>query len=195
MAKLLPHTQKTVYPLNSSCVIIPFEFFHYWLGLVITKGSFLIEYVYPEKSGTALDNLILTKGDKHHADVGDYTKRQLIYLKDRETPYSAEHPYRYTALEEGSTYVCLHQTHKFLTETQNYINSQNDWPWPNIYDSRLVKTTINLPLPKDNYIYVADGSVKINGSIKNENEWVISGSEKIVEIEPINGEAVIALLR
>jgi hypothetical protein len=72
--KFLPHTQKTIYPLNSSCVIIPFEVFHYWLGLVIIKGSFLVEYLYPEVSGNSLDGLILRKGDKHHADVGDFSK-------------------------------------------------------------------------------------------------------------------------
>ena len=194
MKRILPHTQKTVYPLNSSLVIIPFEIFHSWLGLVIIKGSFSIEYINTESENN-LNGLILNKGDKHHADSGDYTKRTYFTLGDRVTPYSKDHPYKYTALEEGSSYLCFHQTTNFRTETQNFINSQDVWPWPNLYDSHLVNNTSQISFPKDDYIYVADGKVSINGVVKYQNEWVVSGSNKDVTIEPIDGEAVIALLR
>ena len=195
--KFLPHTQKTIYPLNSSCVIIPFEVFHYWLGLVIIKGSFLVEYLYPEVSGNSLDGLILRKGDKHHADVGDFSKREIFYLQDRVTPYSKDHPYKYTALEEGSSYICFHQVTKFGPEFTQHLNEVNEWPYPNVYDSSLLtpNKSYKFNVTKDSHLYVVDGSIKINGKIKNSNEWLVASSDKEITIEAIEKDAVIAFLK
>lgn len=203
MAKILPHTQKTVYPsTGSNYTVMPFDIYNFWLGLVVIKGGFDMSYLFPEQSTSSLDGITIRKGDSHFCNDGDPRKRnQFIFNINNQKnifPYPHESITNFfngAATEPESSYVCFHQLTNYGSQAQQFIDSQTEWPWPSLYDSYLVNKTLQISFPQDHYIYVADGKVSINGVVKSQNEWVVSGSNKDVTVEPIDGEAVIALLR
>lgn len=199
--KLLPKTQKSIYSkTGSSYTVKPFDIYNYWLGLIVISGGFDMSYVYPEQSSVSLDGVIIRKGDIHYCNDGNPLKRTKFLMNDFELPYpheSKDNFFKGTAIQDGSAYICFHQLSDYGPEFTKQLEETGEWLWPNLYGSKLIASyrSCKVDVTKDSYIYVADGSIMINGNIKKSNEWLVASSDKELTIDAPEGEAVIALLK
>lgn len=199
--KLLPKTQKSIYSkVGSSYTVKPFGIYNYWLGLVVISGGFDMTYVYPEQSSVSLDNIIIRKGDVHCCNSGNPLKRTKFLMNNYELPYpheSADNFFKGTAIQDNSSYVCFHQIAEFGPEFAKQLEQTEEWPWPNLCGSSLLSSnrTFKFDITKDSYIYVADGSILVNGKPKQSGEWLVASSDKEISIDVMEGESVIAFLK
>lgn len=192
--KILPTTLITTYPKDISYSVIPGSIYDFWLGLVYLSGIQSIERVIGNKT-----HGICKKGDVALTDNADPRKRTKLIFPGGEINYAElkTNSIKGVALEESTSYLCFHQSTSFGPKTAELIEKNGEWPWPLLYKSKII-TNINpstVELIENEYLYVAAGTIKINGIEKKQNSWISTTQTKIVSIESVTEESILAFLK
>lgn len=190
--KLKPYTVLTMYPKNVSFSVVPGSIYDIWLGMIFLTGSFSIQRM-------SSKNLyeIVSRGNISATDDANPLKRTKLLFPNNSVEYKQlqTNSIKITALEDDSSYLCFH--HSVSPEMQRLSEKNNSWVFPKLEKSLLIlkNNPITYQTSGEEYIFIADGTIKINNIQKDKNSWIALKNPKTLQIESITEDSVLAILK